>query len=279
VRRIVVLAALALVLGSVAGVSGASWWSDTTRERAAEQVRLIVTADDAWLGQLEIEGCSTVPLEIYNAGDRPVVLSALRASVAREDSSDCRDHVDPVTIAPHTTVSHHARFSFRCADQSGEPRFTATVGTSDTDSVTGAIELRPFGQPYFCESQPSTFWVDSVERPRTGSSPRLPITMVATSPIPGAKLSALTLLDTGAFALHPRTRLPLDISSLAPGAAPPEVRVEASLTVRDCERAREFRPGDVTLKATFTPDDKSTEHTLVDRRDILRLMQLIDAAC
>ena len=272
-------AALALVLGTVVGVGGASWWSDRARERAAEQVRLIVTAHDAWLGQVEGEGCSTVPLDVYNAGDRPVVLSALRASVTKADTSSCRNSPDDVTVPPRTTVTYNAAIGFRCADQPGEPRFTATIGSSDAESVTGAIELRRFDRPYHCEPQSSTFWVDSVERPRPGPTPRLPIKVVATSPIRGAKLSGLTLRDSKAFALRPATRLPVDISALAPGAAPPEVRVEAWLSVRDCERAREFRPSDLTLEATFVPDAELAQQALGDRHHLLQLTRLIDAAC
>ena len=113
----------------------------------------------------------------------------------------------------------------------------------------------------------------------TGPNARLPVTLIFSSGKQGTKLTSIDLRDSKAFALEP-PRLPVDISALAPGAAPPDVYVEMFLSVRDCARARAFNTSDLVLTADFTPGGEFDQPLAESDRALVRqLVRLVDAAC
>jgi hypothetical protein len=279
--RKLALVVLALLAGIVAGVAGTTWWLAQPPGGDASDARIVVTADGDWYGQGDRPGgCSVFPVEVYNAGDHPVDVSRILASVTRDSSLTCQPEVGPVRIPPHATRTVRGVVGFRCEDQPAEPRFTAMTGPEESTPVSGTIDMPPIDHRTVCPEGWRPAWYRSEPHEPTGTGPmaRLPVTLVFSSGERGTKLASLGLRNTEAFALDP-PRLPIDLSSLAPGAAPPEVYVEVSLTVRDCERARAFETSDLTLTATFEPEGELITDVIADRAVVRQLIRLVDAAC
>jgi hypothetical protein len=272
------LALAALAIGIVAGVLGANWWV----ERTPDDVRMVVTAGDNWYGQLGQNGCAEVPVDVYNAGGEPLVVTGMLASLTKGSALSCASDDGHVLIPSQASRRVRAVIGFRCEDAPDEPRFTAMVGEEGSDRATGRIDMPPIDHHAFCQYGGSPWWFFEPTDKLTGSGPsaRLAITLVFSSAKQGTKLASLALPDSSAFRLHP-PRLPVDITSLAPGAAPPDVRVDGSLSVRDCERARGFTSGDLTVTATFAPTGERVTQGLADgdRGMVVSLMRLVEAAC
>ncbi|MBM7783455.1 hypothetical protein [Tenggerimyces flavus] len=279
IRRLAV-AALAVAVGAALGATGIGWWLDRPTEPAAQDARLVATAGDDWYGQILLDSCSVVPVDIYNAGDQPIDLSGLRAGLTTRSSLTCRPEVGHVTIQPRTSRTIRAAIGFRCADGMAEPTFAAVVGPASTP-VSGHVSMPPLDPGWMCSDGGPTWFRARPSQDPTGTGPdaRLPVTLMFSSGKQGTKLTSIDLRDSKAFALEP-PRLPVDISALAPGAAPPDVYVELFLTVRDCARARAFRSSDLIVTSGFTPGGEFDQPLAEGDRVLVRqLVRLVDAAC
>lgn len=279
IRRLAV-AALALVVGAAVGTVGIGWWLDRPTETDVQDARLVVTAGDDWYGQILLDSCSVVPVDVYNAGDQPVDLSGLRASMTSRSSLTCRPEVGHVTIQPRTSRTIRAALGFRCADGPAEPTFAAVVGPASVP-VAGPVAMPPLDPGWLCSGGGPVWFRARPSQDPTGTGPnaRLPVTLTFSSGNQGTKLTSIDLRDSKAFALEP-PRLPVDISALAPGAAPPDVYVEVFLSVRDCARARAFRSSDLIVTAGFTPGGEFDQPLAESDRALVRqLVRLVDAAC
>lgn len=279
IRRLAV-AALALAVGAAVGAAGIGWWLDRPTEPEAENARLVVTAGDDWYGQILVDSCAVVPVDIYNAGDQPVEVARLRASLTARESMTCRPEVGHVTIEPRTSRTVRAAIGFRCADGLAAPTFAAEVGPASAP-VSGPVAMPPLDPGWLCTGGGPAWFRSRPSQGPTGTGPdaRLSVRLVFSSSGKGTKLTSLALRDSKAYTLEP-PRLPVEISALAPGAAPPDVYVEVFLSVRDCAQARAFRSSDLMVTAGFTPGGELDQPLVESDRALVRqLVRLVDAAC